>query len=34
MNTTVEDRYIWLKGEQHHLPDPKINQLAPTAHKG
>ncbi len=34
MNTTVEDRYIWLNGEVLHLPEAKINVLAPTAQFG
>lgn len=34
MNTTFENRYIWLNGEIVHLPDAKINVLAPTAQFG
>ena len=34
MNTTVEDRCIWLNGEVLHLPEAKINVLAPTAQFG
>lgn len=31
MNTKLEDRYIWLNGEVVHLPEAKINILAPTS---
>ncbi|MEG1946369.1 MAG: branched-chain amino acid transaminase [Lachnospiraceae bacterium] len=34
MNTTVENRYIWLNGEIMHLPDAKISVLSPTAQFG
>lgn len=34
MNTTLENRYIWLNGEILHLPDAKINVLSPTAQFG
>lgn len=34
MNTTIENRYIWLNGEILHLPDVKINVLAPTSQFG
>lgn len=31
MNTTFENRYIWLNEEIVHLPDAKINVLSPTS---
>lgn len=31
MNTTMENRYIWLNGKIMHLPDAKINVLSPTS---
>lgn len=34
MNTTIENRYIWLKGEIVHLPEAKINVLSPTSQFG
>lgn len=34
MNTTFENRYIWLNGEVMHLPDAKINVLSPTSQFG
>lgn len=34
MNTTIENRYIWLGGEILHLPEAKINVLAPTSQFG
>lgn len=34
MNTTVENRYVWLGGEIVHLPDAKINVLSPTSQFG
>lgn len=34
MNTTIENRYIWLDGEIIHLPDAKINVLSPTSQFG
>lgn len=34
MNTTIDDRFIWLNGNILHLPDAKINILAPTAQFG
>lgn len=34
MNTTVENRYIWLNGEIVHVPDAKINVLSPTSQFG
>lgn len=34
MNTTFENRYIWLNGEIVHLPDAKINVLSPTSQFG
>lgn len=34
MNTTLENRYIWLNGEIMHLPDAKINVLSPTSQFG
>ena len=34
MNTTVENRYIWLNGEIIHLPDAKIGALSPTSQFG
>lgn len=34
MNTTFEERYIWLNGEIVHLPDAKINVLSPTSQFG
>ena len=34
MNTTIEERYIWLNGEIVPLPDAKINVLSPTAQFG
>ncbi|MFW5675362.1 MAG: branched-chain amino acid transaminase [Acetivibrio ethanolgignens] len=34
MNTTIEERYIWLNGEILSLPDAKINVLSPTAQFG
>lgn len=34
MNTTIENRYIWLNGEIVHLPDAKINVLSPTSQFG
>ncbi len=29
MNTSIENRLIWLNGEIVHLPDAKINVLSP-----
>jgi branched-chain amino acid aminotransferase len=34
MNTTMDNRYIWLNGEIVHLPDAKINVLSPTSQFG
>lgn len=34
MNTSFENRYIWLDGEIVHLPDAKINVLSPTSQFG
>lgn len=34
MNTTVENRYIWINGEIIHLPDAKIGVLSPTSQFG
>lgn len=34
MNTTIEERYVWLNGKIVHLPDAKINVLSPTAQFG
>lgn len=34
MNTTIENRYIWLNGEIVHLSDAKINVLSPTSQFG
>lgn len=34
MNTTIENRYIWLGGNIMHLPDAKINVLSPTSQFG
>ena len=34
MNTTLENRYIWLNGEILHLPDAKINVLSPSSQFG
>lgn len=34
MNTTFENRYIWLNGEVMHLPNAKINVLSPTSQFG
>lgn len=34
MNTTIENRFIWLNGEILHLPDARINVLSPTSQFG
>ena len=34
MNTTIENRYIWLNGKVMHLPEAKINVLSPTSQFG
>lgn len=34
MNTTLEERYIWLNGDIMHLSDAKINVLSPSAQFG
>ena len=34
MNTTIENRLIWLNGKIVNLPDAKINVLAPTSQFG
>lgn len=34
MNTSIENRLIWLNGELVHLPDAKINVLSPTSQFG
>lgn len=34
MNTSIENRYIWLNGQVLHLPDAKINVLSPTSQFG
>lgn len=34
MNTSIEERYIWLGGEIVHLTEAKINVLAPTSQFG
>lgn len=34
MNTSIEERYIWLGGEIIHLSEAKINVLAPTSQFG
>lgn len=34
MNTSFENRYIWLDGKIVHLPDAKINVLSPTSQFG
>lgn len=34
MNTSIEERYIWLNGKIVHLTDAKINILSPTSQFG
>ncbi|MCM1179005.1 MAG: branched-chain amino acid transaminase [Clostridium sp.] len=34
MNTSIENRLIWLNGELVHLPDARINVLSPTSQFG
>ena len=34
MNTTIEERFVWLGGKIVHLQDARINVLAPTAQFG
>lgn len=34
MNTSIEERYIWLNGQILHLPEARINVLAPTSQFG
>ena len=34
MNTSIEERYVWLGGEILHVQDAKINVLSPTAQFG